>query len=499
MGQLFFNIFVLTQYQQKTKTTSTRVKKQTEQKLAQLFQAHFYEEVTSFEMLPPSGSYREYVRLKSMHFQAIGTWNDDVKENNAFVNFSRHLRSVNIQVPEIYAYEPSSRIYLQEDLGDETLFSYLSDIRTQKGFADEITEAYRKVVSVLPQIQITAGKGIDYELCYPRKAFDRQSMMWDLNYFKYYFLKLAKVSFDEQSLEDDYVTFCDYLLKAESNYFMMRDFQSRNILIRQGEPWFIDYQGGRRGALQYDLASLLYDAKADIPQHIREELIENYLDRLQQLCSVNRKEFKQYFYGYVLIRMMQAMGAYGFRGFYEKKTHFLKSIPYALQNLNVVMAKLDIPVELNELFRVLNSLQKSEVLNKIVSTETELTVSITSFSYKKGIPADLSGNGGGFVFDCRALPNPGRMIEYQNLTGKDAAVINYLESYPDVEEFLNAVFSLVDQSVDRYIERKFSHLTVQFGCTGGQHRSVYTAERMAAHLRKKFTGRIVLQHREQDN
>jgi hypothetical protein len=324
-------------------------------------------------------------------------------------------------------------------------------------------------------------------------------MMWDLNYFKYYFLKLAKVSFDEQALEDDYSAFCDYLLKAESDFFMMRDFQSRNILLRQDEPWFIDYQGGRRGALQYDLASLLYDAKADLPQEVREDLIEVYLDHLMMLHPVDRKEFKQYFYGYVLIRMMQAMGAYGFRGFYEKKAHFLKSIPYALENLNVVMKKIDIPIQLPELYHVLNSLSESEVLKDIVTKEAGLTVSITSFSYKKGIPADISGNGGGFVFDCRALPNPGRLVEYQKLTGKDQPVISYLEAYPEVEDFLSSAFSLVDQSVNVYMERKFTHLSVQFGCTGGQHRSVYSAERLAAHLRNNFPVKVVLLHREQEN
>ena len=262
------------------------------------------------------------------------------RENNAFVSFSNHLRASGVNVPEIYEYDTKARIYLQEDLGDVTLFSFLSDVRAKNGFSSEITEAYRKVVRVLPDIQVTAGKGIDFNFCYPRKAFDRQSMMWDLNYFKYYFLKLAKVNFDEQALEDDYATFCDYLLKAEGNFFMMRDFQSRNILLRDYEPWFIDYQGGRRGALQYDLASLLYDAKADIPQQVREELIEEYLDNLAKIYPVDRKEFKQYFYGYVLIRMMQAMGAYGFRGFYEKKAHFLKSIPFALENLSVVMKRL---------------------------------------------------------------------------------------------------------------------------------------------------------------
>jgi len=449
-------------------------------------------------MLPASGSYREYIRLKSSNFQAIGTWNEDEKENNAFVSFSSHLKANGVHVPEIYEYDPKSRIYLQEDLGDITLFSFLTDHRNQKGFSSEITDAYRKVVEILPVIQVSAGRGIDFDFCYPRKAFDRQSMMWDLNYFKYYFLKLAKVSFDEQALEDDYITFCDYLLKAESNFFMMRDFQSRNIMLRDEEPWFIDYQGGRRGALQYDLASLLYDAKADLPQDTREELIEHYLDHLNDVHPVDRDEFKQFFYGYVLIRMMQAMGAYGFRGFYEKKAHFLKSIPFALQNLGIVMTKLNLPIELPELFTVLKSLSQSEVLREIVAKETELTVSVTSFSYKKGIPADPSGNGGGFVFDCRALPNPGRLIEYQKLTGKDDEVISYLESYPEVEQFLNSVFSLVDQSVNGYLERKFSHLTVQFGCTGGQHRSVYSAERMAVHLRNNFPVRVVLRHREQE-
>ena len=473
------------------------MEKLTEQKLIHLFQERFSEEVTFKEVLPPSGSYREYLRLKSMHFGAIGTWNQDEKENNAFVSFSCHLRANGVNVPEIYEYDRPARIYLQEDLGDVTLFSFLTEIRAQKGFSSEIKHAYRKVVQLLPIIQVTAGKGIDFNFCYPRKAFDRQSMMWDLNYFKYYFLKLAKISFDEQVLEDDYSAFCDYLLKAESDFFMMRDFQSRNILLRNEEPWFIDYQGGRRGALQYDLASLLYDAKADIPQEVREELIELYLDHLMEVHPVDRKVFKQYFYGYVLIRIMQAMGAYGFRGFYEKKAHFLKSIPFALDNLNVVMKKIDLPIQLPELFHVLNSLSESEILKEIVTKETGLTVSITSFSFKKGIPSDLSGNGGGFVFDCRALPNPGRLVEYQHLTGKDREVITYLESYPEVEAFLSPVFSLVDQSVKGYLSRKFSHLSVQFGCTGGQHRSVYAAERLANHLRNNFPVKVVLQHREQ--
>jgi aminoglycoside/choline kinase family phosphotransferase len=475
------------------------LKKKTQQDIFDLFARRFMEEVVSTEMLPPSGSYREYIRLKSYHFTVIGTWNEDEKENRAFIEFSKYFRSKGINVPEIYDYDPENHIYLQQDLGDTTLFEYLTEIRNKEGFSSKIVEVYRNVAGKLPDIQITAGKDIDFNFCYPRNAFDRQSMMWDLNYFKYYFLKLAKIPFDEQALEDDFSSFCDYLLKAESSFFMFRDFQSRNILLHKDEPWFIDYQGGRRGALQYDLASLLYDSKADIPEEIREELIEVYLDHLEKIHPVDRDVFRQFFYGYVLIRMMQAMGAYGFRGFYEKKEHFLKSIPFALENLDVVLRKVSLPVVLPEFFKVLNSLSQSEVLKKFASKQTELTVTITSFSYKKGIPADTSGNGGGFVFDCRAVRNPGRYDQYKSLTGKDQAVISFFEEDNDMEEFLEPVFKLVDNSVEKYLERKFSHLSVSFGCTGGQHRSVYSAERLVTHLKNKYPVRIVIHHREQEN
>lgn len=475
------------------------MKQKTLQDLKNLFQDHFMEEVVDVEFLPPSGSYREYVRLISFHFDAIGTWNEDEKENLAFIEFSKVFYSAGINVPEIYGFDPAKRIYLQEDLGNTTLFDYLTRIRQDEGFNDEIVRQYKKVVSQLPDIQITAGKKIDFSFCYPRNAFDRQSMMWDLNYFKYYFLKLAKVPFDEQALEDDFSSFCDYLLTAESNFFMFRDFQSRNIMLYQNDPWFIDYQGGRRGALQYDLASLLYDSKADIPQPIREELMEVYLDHLEKIYPVDREQFRQFFYGYVLIRMMQAMGAYGFRGFYEKKEHFLKSIPFALENLEVVLGKVSMPVILPELFKVLHSLSKSEVLRNIAPKQAELTVSITSFSYKKGLPVDRSGNGGGYVFDCRAVRNPGRYEKYKALTGKDQAVIDFFAEDNDMDEFLEPVFKLVDRSVGKYLDRKFTHLSVCFGCTGGQHRSVYSAERLSEHLKNKFPVRIVLIHREQEN
>jgi len=457
------------------------------------------EESVTVENLPPSGSYREYVRLTSPHFKAIGTWNEDEKENKAFIEFSKHFRQNGIHVPEIYAYDQAQCIYLQEDLGNETLFSFLTEEREFEGFSDKIIRIYSKVVRELPKLQIVAGHDLNYDFCYPRKAFDRQSMMWDLNYFKYYFLKLAKIPFSEQLLEDDFTTFTDYLLKAESDFFMFRDFQSRNIMLVDGEPWFIDYQGGRQGALQYDLASLLYDSKADIPEQVRESLMDEYLDELDKIHNVDRSEFRQYFYGYVLIRMMQAMGAYGFRGFYEKKEHFLKSIPFALDNLEIVLGKVALPVALPELIKVLKSLSSSETLKKVASKQSELTVAITSFSYKKGYPIDPSGNGGGFVFDCRSVTNPGKYDQYKSLTGKDDAVIRFFEEESDMEEFLKPAFSIVERTVEKYVERRFTHLSVSFGCTGGQHRSVYSAERLASYLRNKYPVRVVIQHREQDN
>jgi aminoglycoside/choline kinase family phosphotransferase len=473
------------------------MKKEIKQKLIELFEQTFNEKVTEIELFPQSGSYREYCRLKSSAHSVIGAWNDDERENIAFIEFSKNLKNNGVRVPEIFSFDKKKNIYLQEDLGDTTLFQYITDVRGKDGFSDSIIDKYIKVVTELPKIQVIAGKDIDYKKCHPRAAFDMQSMLWDLSYFKYYFLKLAKISFNEQLLEDDFQSFANYLLETECDYFMYRDFQSRNIMLYKDEPWFIDYQGGRKGALQYDLASLLYDSKADIPQSVREELIDAYLNELGKLHPVDKDKFIQYFYGYVLIRMMQAMGAYGFRGFYEKKEHFLKSIPYALANLKIVLDKFSFPVELPELEKVLRSLPDSAVLKKIAAKKSELTVRICSFSYKKGIPEDPSGNGGGYVFDCRAVHNPGRYEEYKEITGKDESVIKFFEEKSDMEEFLNPVFKLIDQSVETYMERKFNHLSVNFGCTGGQHRSVYATERLSEHLSTKYDVNIIKIHREQ--
>jgi aminoglycoside/choline kinase family phosphotransferase len=467
-------------------------------KLQKIFENHFGKVVTSFEMLPLSGSYREYARLKSEKISVIGAFNADVKENIAFLTFSRQLAESGVPVPEIYTVSEDKTLYLQEDLGSVTLFDFLSDVRKREGFSRTITDEYRKVLSVLPEIQVTAGNKIDYSVCYPRASFDKQSMLWDLSYFKYYFLKLAKIQFDEQLLEDDFERFAGYLLTAGNHYFMYRDFQSRNIMLKDGGVYFIDYQGGRKGALQYDLASLLYDGKADIPQQIRDELFEFYLDQLEKIIPVDRYEFMRFFRGFVIIRIMQAMGAYGFRGFYEKKEHFLKSIPYALDNLDYLLKRLDLPVELPELTRVLQAVTNSSFLRSIAREQYNLTVRITSFSYKKGIPADPSGNGGGFVFDCRAVNNPGRYSEYKSLSGKDTIVQQFLEEKSEMKQFIGAVKLLVDQSVKNYIDRGFNHLSVSFGCTGGQHRSVYAAEKLAEHIGNNYPVNVVLVHSEQE-
>ncbi len=465
--------------------------------IIQLFESHFNEKVEHVEMLPGSGSYREYCRLTSSKRTVIGAFNADVKENTAFLTFTSHFKKYGLPVPEIYAVSSDLKKYLQTDLGDTTLFDFLSTVREKEGFSENIVAEYKKVLKILPKIQITAGKTLDYSVCYPRAAFDKQSMMWDLNYFKYYFLKLAKIHFDEQALEDDFQAFSDYLLSADSDYFMYRDFQSRNVMLVNEQVWFIDYQGGRRGALQYDLASLLYDGKADIPNSIRQQLFDAYLEELQKYIPVNEQEFRGFFTGFVLIRIMQAMGAYGFRGFYEKKEHFLKSIPFALKNLGYILENTQLPVELPELVNILNQLVHSEVLKEIGQVRSNLTVTLTSFSYKNGYPVDPSGNGGGHVFDCRAINNPGRYLEYKTMTGKDLEVQQFLEQKSEIGIFLNAVKTIVDQSVKTYLERKYTHLSVSFGCTGGQHRSVYSAEKMAEYLKNNYQVNVVLNHREQ--
>jgi hypothetical protein len=324
-------------------------------------------------------------------------------------------------------------------------------------------------------------------------------MMWDLNYFKYYFLRLAKIPFGEQALEKDFQRFTTFLLKADRRFFLYRDFQSRNIMVRDGEPCFIDYQGGRRGALQYDLASLLFDAKADLPFEVRSELVERYLEAAARLLPIDRTAFQAHYPGFVYIRIMQAMGAYGLRGFYERKHHFLTSVPYAIRNLEYLLRTAEIPVELPELTQVWHRLVASSSLRQFGAASLKLTVRIQSFSYQDGVPTDEKGHGGGYVFDCRALPNPGRFEQYAKLTGRDDPVIAFLGKEPAVREFIAHVFALIEQTVEIYQARNFTDLMIAFGCTGGQHRSVYCAELLAKHLGEKFQVNVEVRHLGQEN
>ncbi len=450
--------------------------------------------------LAPSGSSRIYYRLEGGQRTAIGAYNPNEKENRAFLTFSKHFRSKEINVPEIYAEDLSKHIYLQEDLGFTTLYSFL--LKRSDEFPDHLLVLYKKVVEKLAHLQIEGGKGLDYNVCYPREAFDKQSMLWDFNTFKYYFLKLAGIPFDEQALEDDVHRFAEYLLGADCGHFMFRDFQTRNIMIRGGEPHFIDYQGGRRGALQYDLASLLYQAKADIPESVRQLLLQHYLDAVVQLLPVDREKFTEYYYGYVLIRCIQVFGTYGFRGLYERKEYFLQSIPPAIANVRWILENRDLPIEVPELKRVLERVAACtlfEPFDKSKGASSLLSVNVGSFSYiKNGIPADNSGNGGGFVFDCRFIHNPGRYEPYKKLTGRDESVINFLKHHSEMERFLQDVYHIVDVAVGNYIERSFTNLSIHFGCTGGQHRSVYAADAVARHIQEKFGIPVQLQHIEQD-
>ena len=469
--------------------------------LNDLFHRWCGESIISITKLPASGSPREYYRITGTSQTAIGAINQDREENVAFIEFSRHFHSIGLAVPEIYLVDLEKNAYLQEDLGDLTLFDYVFQQRNNGDFPEALIDVYKVVLTELQKFQIEGAKSLDYSVCYPRASFDQQSMQWDLSYFKYYFLKLAGIPFNEQLLENDYSTLIDYLLDQDTEYFLYRDFQSKNVMLRDGLPCFIDYQGGRKGALQYDVASLLYDSKADIPPAIREELLEHYIAGLSEYPSVNAAKFRESYYAYVLIRIMQAMGAYGFRGFYEKKTHFLQSIPYALNDLNWILNNVKFHIEIPTLLRVFEDLLEAPKLRRFKDKggrKSTLTVNINSFSYKNGIPEDPNGHGGGYVFDCRVIANPHRVGHLKDLNGKEKPVIEFLEQQSDVNEFLSSTFSLVDMSVDKYEERNFTHLRVNYGCTGGQHRSVYCAERLAEHLRESQNVRVTLWHRELD-
>ncbi|MDH3297196.1 MAG: phosphotransferase [Gemmatimonadota bacterium] len=471
-----------------------------QERLVRLFEDHFGRSPSAVVGVAGDGSDRSYRRLLSDDgTSAIGAVGPDHEENRAFVSFTRAFRTIELPVPEIYAVDEDNGIYLIEDLGDVTLFSALEVARESEGAGFPLTflPVYREVIGCLPRFQVEGHRVVDYSVAYPHAEFDRRSITWDLNYFKYHFLKLAHVPFNEARLERDFDTLAELLLGESRDYFLYRDFQSRNVMLTASGPRFIDYQGGRRGALPYDVASLLYDAKAGIPEALRDELLLHYLSVLESYVDVDRAEFMTAYRGFVIVRIAQALGAYGYRGFFERKPRFLRSVPFAARNLAALLSD-GLPAEMPELEAVFGRIADTwGGAVEQTAGERQLTVHVRSFSYRRGYPEDRSGHGGGHVFDCRAIPNPGRQREFQFLNGLDAGVIEHLSGLPEAGEFLEHALRLSLSQVEEYRRRGFDHLSVSFGCTGGQHRSVYFAERLAERLRATFPDvQVVLEHRE---
>ncbi len=470
---------------------------QPEKDIANLFLAWSGNESDSIQPIAASGSPRKYFRIQFGDRSVIGAYNPDLKENEAFISFTKHFRAAGLPVPEILASEDKKGIYLLSDLGSRDLFEMIMARKSLDDIPDELYQQLAASVRMLPHFQITGGKGLDYNMCYPRSVFDQQSMLWDMNYFKYYILKTAGITFNEQLLENDFQRFAEFLCQAGNEHFMYRDFQSRNVMIKDEKPYFIDYQGGRKGPLQYDLASFLYQVKARFPEEVREQLIEEYLEELAKVNAVDRDVFMKYFYPFVYLRLFQVLGSYGFRGLFEKRPHFAESLEPAMAVLARLLNAHPLEPELTELKSTLRKLTQSSKYLPVHHQKSDLSVGISSFSYKAGLPDDPSGNGGGFIFDCRALPNPGRLEKYREQTGRDKEVIDYLKRYREVDKFLFNIFEICDSAVENYIERGFKNLSINFGCTGGQHRSVYCADKLAEHLANKYVIHINLHHREQ--
>ena len=459
--------------------------------LYRTYTGHEAEEVTE---LPSSGSNRRYFRLHGPQ-TLIGVSGTSIEENRAFIYMADHFRQKGLPVPEVYAQSNDQSFYLQEDLGDTLLFDAIEKGRKSSVFDESEKTLLRQTITKLPEIQFMGSDGFDFSYCYPQEEFNQRSILWDLNYFKYCFLKATGMEFQENRLEDDFLKMSDVLLRNQSATFMYRDFQSRNVMIRDGHPWFIDFQGGRKGPVYYDVASFLWQAKAKYPEDLRQELLLDYIEALRKYMPVDEKYFLSQLRHFVLFRTLQVLGAYGFRGYFEKKPHFIQSVPFAIENLRQLL-KLDYP-EYPYLCGLLRELTELKQFSDDLQRRT-LEVKIVSFAYKKGIPNDPTGNGGGFVFDCRAINNPGKYERYNHFTGLDEPVIRFLEEDGEITVFLEHVYDLVDASVKRYLDRGFTNLMVCFGCTGGQHRSVYSAQHLAEHLHQKFGVKVSLTHREQN-
>jgi RNase adapter protein RapZ len=470
--------------------------------VSQLYKSWAGKEPAQVDILPQSGSDRRYFRLYNEEGRTfIATHGLNVPENEAFIYFADHFRKKRLHVSEIFAVSYDKTIYLQEDFGNISLLNILE----KKGFTPEVYNFFKESLSQLAKLQVMGDEGLNYKKCLTNEEFGKQAIMADLLYFKFYFLDALQRPYDKQKLIDDFEALSNYLTHTEYKYFMFRDFQSRNILITNDEQvHFIDFQGGMKGAPQYDVASMIWQARANLPDDWKENLLEDYMNAFEEIIenTIDRDVFRSQFNGYVLIRLLQVLGAYGFRGLFERKAQFLTSIPMALKNLKWFFENQSLGIVLPEFKRVLTICTDDDIIERFspmqVDENTPLVVKICSFSYRQGIPEDVSGNGGGFVFDCRGIENPGRYDDYKEYHGRDKSVIEFLERQTKMQTFLNSVYDLIDISVEEYVKRGFNSLTVNFGCTGGQHRSVYAADALARHLRNKYKVKIELCHREQE-
>lgn len=453
--------------------------------------------IVDVESILQAGSDRHYERILTKEKSFILCHNENVQENNTFIYFTQIFHDIKLPVPTIYAVSDDRKDYL---LSDNGRISLLDEV-LKKGYTEEVKKLYELSLTNLARMQVKADKQIDYSYCFAAKQFDKQSVLADLNYFKYYFLDLHKIIYDKAALNLEFEQLANEVAANTNQHFMFRDFQGRNILIDENQPYFIDYQGGMKGPLQYDVASLLWQAKAKLPMAWRKELFAFYKDELKKYITVHDVQFDIDYSQLLLVRLVQVLGAYGLRGLIEKRSHFLSSIPQGLQNIDAWMATYNLPnyPVLTSLLQQITTEEFIKKYNNVKATsDTKLTIRVNSFSYKKGIPQDASGNGGGFVFDCRGVLNPGRFEEYKKLTGRDKPVIDFLESNTRIHEFLAAAKQAVEISVDDYLARGFEHLMISFGCTGGQHRSVYSADAMAKHLKEKYNLGAIVMHVEQE-
>ncbi|MBQ0073760.1 MAG: phosphotransferase [Prevotella sp.] len=485
------------------------------------------------EKLPGAGSNREYYRMKDAEGNSvIGCIGTSQEENHAFLSLAKHFTKRQLPVPKVLAESEDEMRYLQEDLGNLSLFDAIKGGRDAGGrYNVKEKELLKRTIRQLPNMQVRGARGLDFSVCYPQPEFDQEGVLFDLNYFKYCFLKATGLDFHELKLEANFRLLAKDLTQNGSAEmgFLYRDFQARNVMLdNDGNPYFIDFQGGRRGSFYYDVASFLWQASARYSDTLRMELISEYYMSLKQYTEVpSFKQFNDRLQLFVLFRMLQVLGAYGFRGYFERKAHFIQSIPPAMENIRQLISKNNFPYPyLMDLLRRLTQMPQfavkpeEPVVRKDGYKTTDnnpyaakpsdgkatfskydgkgpLVVKVFSFSYHKGIPADESGNGGGYVFDCRSTHNPGRYEPYKKLTGIDEPVIRFLEDDGEILTFLESVYKLADAHVERYMQRGFTSLMFSFGCTGGQHRSVYSAQHLAEHISKKYGVEVRLQHREQ--